>query len=281
MAETIATQSTTIKRIVHDPSRNRVLLISASGVDIYRLTDWTRIAWAALANVTCGAFNDNGIYLGTSDLGTFRLPLTATGAATGLLQAVFNATTAIGLTSYNIADIAGHGGALAIVTASEFVYLPNPATAYAGPTDAVAVAINGTYLAWATADSVEIATIPTADFTASETTISDTANRLAFEVGTDNLLICHEDGLRLVDCTDPGTAAAGLPTDGLVAHWTMDAASGTTVYDECGNTNGTLIGGATAGSVDGQIGKALGLDGTDDGMTFGTMGIFEDSLEWR
>ena len=102
MATTITTQSTTIKRIVHDPARNRVLLISASGVDIYRVTDWTRIAWAAIANATCGAFNDNGIYIGTSTSGVYRLPLAATGAATSQLVSVFITGTAVALSSSDI-----------------------------------------------------------------------------------------------------------------------------------------------------------------------------------
>lgn len=54
----------------------------------------------------------------------------------------------------------------------------------------------------------------------------------------------------------------GVPTDGLICHYTMDSVVGSTLYDETGNYNGTING---AVQVDGHIGLALNFDGIDDG----------------
>lgn len=60
-------------------------------------------------------------------------------------------------------------------------------------------------------------------------------------------------------------AAAGrdrIPTDGLIAHYTMDAISGSTLIDEQGTYDGTI----TAGTqVAGVIGLALEFDGSSGG----------------
>jgi len=275
MGTTLALQSATVVGFANHPTLPRIIVFSTQGVDVYRASDMQRVAWAAIGNVTCGAANNNGIYVGTSDAGIYRLPLTMQDCAMGAMTRVFGAGAAVELASYDIKDLSGHGSALAIVTAAEMVYLPSPASAhtYTGSGTPLRCAINGSYLAWGTATGVEIAALPTGDWSSSDASTPDAANRLTFEAGTDNLLICHSDGLRLVDCTD-AASAGGLPTDGLVAHWTFDAVNSTTVYDECGNHNGTLVGSATAGSRDGQIGKALNCDGIDGGMTFGALGIF-------
>ncbi len=61
---------------------------------------------------------------------------------------------------------------------------------------------------------------------------------------------------------------AARPADGdLVAHWKLDEPSGTTAGDSTGNGyNGKLLGGLSFddGSVEGAIGKALHLDGSED-----------------
>jgi len=60
-------------------------------------------------------------------------------------------------------------------------------------------------------------------------------------------------------------AAAGgghkIPTDGLVAWYSMDNVSGTTLFDQLGGYDGTISG---ATQVPGVIGDALQFDGVDD-----------------
>lgn len=51
-----------------------------------------------------------------------------------------------------------------------------------------------------------------------------------------------------------------IPANGLIAHYTMDNISGTTLIDETGNYNGTITG---ADTVPGFAGNALQIDGSD------------------
>lgn len=73
-------------------------------------------------------------------------------------------------------------------------------------------------------------------------------------------------------------AAAGnrgeIPTDGLVAWYTMDNISGSTLVDEMGNYNGTINGSPT--QVSGLIGQALSFDSTGDYVAIGN-GFFSAS----
>lgn len=60
------------------------------------------------------------------------------------------------------------------------------------------------------------------------------------------------------------TLAAGggeMPTEGLVAHYTMESISGSTLLDETGSHDGTIFG---ATQVAGLGGQALDFDGTND-----------------
>jgi hypothetical protein len=236
----LATQSTTIKRILHDPGRRRIILVSANGADIYSVDDWSRLAWVAMGDITCGAINTNGIYLGTSDAGVYRLPFTASGASTSSLIRVFGPGAAVELASANIVDLSGHGTALAIATASELVYLPTPVVGYAytGSGTPLLCAINDTYLAWATSAAVGFTTLPTDDFVAAETTIIVTANALVFETGTDNLMISHSAGLMLVDAANPPVGEES--TDDLSdepttsAEWTYSNQGGSGSHSQTG-----------------------------------------------
>lgn len=163
---TLTSQSSDIKRSLHDPTRGQVVLVSASGVDIYRTSDWTRVAWAVLANITCAAINDYGIYLGTSDTGVWRLPLGALDAATTRLEQVFRPGDSVELSSSSILDIAGTGTALAIISGAEFLFLPTPVTSYAytdtgTPTKC---AISETQLAYGTDGGGFVMSHPAADW---------------------------------------------------------------------------------------------------------------------
>ena len=55
-----------------------------------------------------------------------------------------------------------------------------------------------------------------------------------------------------------------IPTDGLIAHYTMDTISGTTLVDETGTYDATINGATVATGV---IGDALSFDGVNDTVT--------------
>ena len=49
----------------------------------------------------------------------------------------------------------------------------------------------------------------------------------------------------------------GIPKDTMIANWKLDETSGTTVADELGKSNGTLLGGADSMWVAGWDGNAI------------------------
>jgi len=67
------------------------------------------------------------------------------------------------------------------------------------------------------------------------------------------------------------------PVDGLVGHWKFNEGSGSTAYDSAGANNASING---AQWVMGQIGGALGFDGTDDYVKLSSKGIkkFQKSM---
>ena len=65
-----------------------------------------------------------------------------------------------------------------------------------------------------------------------------------------------------------GNFGRGIPTDGLVAWYTMDNIAGSTLVDEQGVYNGT-INGAISGT--GVIGQALDFDGVNDYVALSTV----------
>jgi len=71
------------------------------------------------------------------------------------------------------------------------------------------------------------------------------------------------------------TAALGVPTDGLVLHYTMDNISGTVVADEMGTYPGTLVG--TFTQPDGVIGNALYANNTSSYVTIANLGTWLSS----
>jgi hypothetical protein len=261
MPETLVTQSSTIRRILSDPARGRVVLVSASGCAIYRLSDWTRVAWAALANITCGAINDNGIYLGTSAAGVYRLPLAANGLATSNLVRVFGIGAPVELTSAIIKDLAGYGSSLAIVTSVEMVFLPSPAVGYAytGEATPLLCAVNADRLAWATDSTVYVCELPASDW--ADTLAQTTLSARGIDYAGSDLIICHPAGLT-VAAEGTGT----VPTSGLVSHYTMDNITGSALVDEQAAYNGTITGAVQTTGSGGKFDESLSFDGVDDGV---------------
>lgn len=68
-----------------------------------------------------------------------------------------------------------------------------------------------------------------------------------------------------------GNGGGGIPTDGLIAHWTMDNIVGSTLVDEMGNYDATLEGSPT--TTAGAAGVALVFDGDDDVARLGTIPV--------
>lgn len=61
---------------------------------------------------------------------------------------------------------------------------------------------------------------------------------------------------------------SGIPTDGLIAWYTMDNISGTTLIDQMGNYNGTITG---AVQTAGKFGQALLFNGSSDFVDCGSL----------
>lgn len=77
-------------------------------------------------------------------------------------------------------------------------------------------------------------------------------------------------------------AAAGrarIPTDGLIAHYTMDNISGSTLVDEMGNYDGTLVN--SPAFTPGIIGNAIDFDGNSGyAGSFGMTGVLLDAFSF-
>lgn len=95
-----------------------------AGVDIHRLSDLVRVAYASLVNTTAGAVNKNGVYLGTSNNGVYLLPLTSiSGDVTANLVQSYTAPTVI--LGNAIVHIAAYDRFLAIASTVGIDYFNN------------------------------------------------------------------------------------------------------------------------------------------------------------
>jgi len=162
----LQTQSTTTRKILHDTDRDRVIMISADGVDVYRSSDWRRIAWASIPNVTTGAVNKHGIWIGSSDAGIYLLPHTALDAANGEVVLEYATDTAVALPSNAIAAMDATGDYLTVAHDAGVSFFPSRNWVYnctiSGGADAVA--ITGSNIAYAAGDQIYIGAIQFADW---------------------------------------------------------------------------------------------------------------------
>jgi len=97
-----------------------------AGVDIHALSDGVKLAYASLANVTSGAVNDNGIYLGTSDSGIYKLThqdLLVGGDLTSNLIQEFSTAATISIQSNEINALAGRNLELLISSSLGVEYI--------------------------------------------------------------------------------------------------------------------------------------------------------------
>jgi hypothetical protein len=149
--------------------------ITAAGVDVHTM-DGERLAFAALANVTCGAVNDNGVFLGTVANGVYKLThaaIAAGGDQTGALSQTITTGTTPALASNAVAWIAGSGTALLVTTEAGADYLPNASTVYrySDASGCAFCAIGSTQIAYSLADgTLHFLTTPATDWTSGDVT---------------------------------------------------------------------------------------------------------------
>jgi hypothetical protein len=192
-----------------------VYIFSASGVDIYRQSDWRRIAWAVLAGCRGGAVSDLGVWLATA-YGLWHLPHGVTGAASSRLTLTYTDASATALQSADVLGMCATGSALLIVTAAGIDYLPTLGEVYRYTAAGCpgACAIGGGRIAYAVAAGLHLLDAPAADWTAGDATVltaagspailSDTVRALAW--GTD-LFIGTAAGLNIYDPVAEALAA--------------------------------------------------------------------------
>ena len=263
----LQTQSTTIRKILHDTDRDRLIIVSAAGVDVYRRSDWKRLAWATLANVTTGAINNSGIWLGTSDAGIYILPHSSLDAATPDLFLAYSTATAVALPSNAITGLDGVGDTMAVAHDAGVSFFPSRAWAYncsiTGGADAVA--LTTATIAYADGEQIYVGDVLLADWATTDHTNITGAGAVAGLALRDSVLfIAGADGFftysgSTVEDTgiDPGNASptAIWPTSGATA------SAGYLAFATSDGSNGGVIGvynlgyaGVTLPLVSGDVG---------------------------
>ena len=201
----LSTQSTIIKDYAE--LDGLVFIFSASGVDIFRksYTEWVKLGFAALSNVTTGTVNENGIWLGTSDRGVFQCPIGNGDLSNQLLQYYTVTDTTYTIQSDSINHLAGVGTKLLICHSLGAEFLPAPGNPFQYSDEATNnAAINDTFIAYSVATGVETIEHPTADWVSGDTTAlttisspalsSSIVNHLEYGDG-DNLFIAGGAGV--------------------------------------------------------------------------------------
>lgn len=280
-------QSTTMKGMA--THAGDVYLFSASGVDRYRpsIAGWTRVGFAALKNVTCGAVNDVGVWLGTSDRGVWFMP-SPIGDGTSTLTNIYRETgqgTQITVLDDEIKGMCALGQRLLVITAAGANYFPSPASSWTYALTGMpgACAMNATKIAYAVAAALHVRNNPTANWTTSGTTVLTTASSPAIasntirdlKYGTD-LFVATAAGLNIYDNTDVTTIAAATnitccwpkstatQATGIVAYGTAAAAK---LYNIAGSAELDSISNATEAVWVDDLAEALVYDNNLEAYT--------------
>ncbi len=282
--------SADIKNI--DEYNDRLFVFSASGVDVYRKTDWRRVMTASITT-TCGCVNNIGIFIGTSN-GVYYLPHGLSGVQGTALNLLFNATTTwLLLQDAEIVSMSGHGNDLLICTAAGTDYMPDMVTtaevySYADASGCDHAAIDGTRIAYSVASGLHVLSKPSTDWADTDATVlttasspailSNTVQGLAF--GAD-LFIATPAGVSIydgttvtnltsalgavVDCRFVHPASTATDSAGTLAYATNDGAAGGRfgIYNITAAANETTISGdATTAWSDDDWQSAVYSDGT-------------------
>lgn len=239
---TLSLQSSTVKGYAE--RGGLVYVFTAGGVDLYRpdLRGWTRIGFAALTNVTCGAVNEVGAWLGTSDRGVWFVT-DLDGDSTPRLVNIYRETGAgsvVPILSDNVLGMCGDGSRLLVISDAGADYFPAPGVpwTYALTGMPGACAMNATKIAYAVTAALHVRNNPTANWTTTGTTVltttstpaiaSNTVNALAY--GTD-LFAATGAGLSVYDGTDVSTFVSGTAILGCWPTATATQAAGQVAYN--------------------------------------------------
>ncbi|MDW7643459.1 MAG: LamG domain-containing protein [Desulfuromonadales bacterium] len=182
---------TTVKKIVGYGAN--LYHFTEAGLDVHTQAEGTRLAWASLANVTCGAVNDNGIYLGTSAAGVYFLPhssVSTGGDRTADLVQQLTTTSTPALLSNAVTGLVGRGTKLLATTGGGVNYLPDTLTVYKY-TDVAgcsAPAISTTAIAYVASDGIAYTkAYPSADWATATGVPLATNPFLSFDGVDDNV----------------------------------------------------------------------------------------------
>jgi WD40 repeat protein len=219
----------TVKRIAD--SDGLLFHFTEGGVDVHNMLG-QRQAYASLANVTCGAVNSNGVYLGTSTGGVYKLTHAAVASGgdqtSALTQAITTATTPA-IASNTVAGMDGAGTALIVSTAAGVDFLPDAATVYSY-TDANgcgACTINATEIAYVLASGdVHRLNHPTENWSSGDATVytaAESVTTLDYEGVPD---VTHDYSYG-VFWTPNGSYLLFCNADGNTALWLYSFSAGT------------------------------------------------------
>jgi hypothetical protein len=204
------TQSTDIKDYAE--LNGTIAIFSSGGVDLYQKTysAWVRTGFASLPNVTSGAFNLNGLWLGTSDRGVWHLP-PGTGNLTSLLRKYYATIgTSFFIQSDNISHVAGNGSSLLVTHDAGAEYFPAPGVPfqYTDAGGCGACDVNDTAISYAVSSGLHTLDIPSSDWVAGDALIlttssspplsSNTVNHIQYGL-TDSLFIATASGIDVYD----------------------------------------------------------------------------------
>lgn len=161
-------RSSNIKKIVE--YGDKLYYFSDAGLDVISLANKVSVAYATLANVTCGAVNDNGVYLGTTAAGVYFVShanVLPGGNITASLAVKFSTSTTPAIPSNVINDMDGAGIALLLGTGAGASYLPTEAYVYscAVTGGSKKVAISNGYVSWEKSNVAYVVPTPTSNWT--------------------------------------------------------------------------------------------------------------------
>ncbi len=166
MAQELQLLANDVKDIVE--YGDRLYYFTSAGVDVYDLTTKNRVAWAEVSNVTCGAVNSMGVYIGTSNQGILFVSAAGiqAGDSTGNVVAKYSTTTDPAISSNVIVSMAATGMALVACFDTGGIYQKDTSTSvfftFIGVADKVVC--GDKYVVFKTGNTVRSMPLPLGNF---------------------------------------------------------------------------------------------------------------------
>jgi hypothetical protein len=272
------TQSDSIQAVCYDNARGRIIVISSAGVDVFRKTDGTRIAWASIPNCTCGAVNDHGVWIGTSDAGIYLLPHAARDAGNSDLILAYTTETTVALPNIAITGLAAVGGLLVAAHGAGVSFFPTRSWVYnctiSGGADAVA--LTDSQIAYAAADQIYIGTIQYADWaTTAHTNLSGAGTVAALAMRGSVLFVAGVNGLYTYGGSTLNALSTDIGSAAPTAIWPTENATETSGYLAFGTNDG--LDGGQFGIID--LGYSAGTLPDESGDT-SAVWLSADGASW-